>query len=185
MTAARLSLFFAYVVVAAAALAAPSSQVFEIPDHGALTLLVPDGWEDKLRQPPNRLPPTILLRPMLESGGEVILTALWPIGPAAKIPDEATLRSDVAAAATSAMSQSVETVLPLKEIKGANGRGFYFAATDRAPNPGEYKYLTQGIVRVGEIALAFTVLTNDGQETVIRQALDMLRTAVHRPSSRL
>jgi hypothetical protein len=74
----------------------------------------------------------------------------------------------------------VEGVLPLQEIKGVDGRGFYFTATDRAPKPGEAKYLTQGIIRVGEISLAFTVLTNDGQEAVVRAALEMLRTAVHR-----
>jgi hypothetical protein len=27
--------------------------------------------------------------------------------------------------------------LPLQEIKGTEGRGFYFSATDRAPGPGE------------------------------------------------
>jgi hypothetical protein len=42
-----------------------------------------------------------------------------------------------------------------QDLKGVTGLGFYFFATDRAPGPGEYKYLTQGIVRVGEISLAF------------------------------
>jgi hypothetical protein len=82
-----------------------------------------------------------------------------------------------------ATSQSVERVLPIQEIKGVDGRGFYFAATDRAPKPGEYKYLTQGMIRVGEIALAFTILTNDGEESVVQAALKILRTAAHRPSS--
>jgi hypothetical protein len=77
----------------------------------------------------------------------------------------------------------VESALPLQEIKGVDGRGCYFTATDRAPRPGEAKYLAQGIIRVGEIVLAFTVLTNDGQEAVVRSAFDMLRTAVHRPGS--
>jgi len=54
--------------------------------------------------------------------------------------------------------------------------------TARAPAPREYKYLTRGIVRVGEIALAFTVLTNDGQEGVVKATLKMLRTALHRSS---
>ena len=162
---------------------AGSSRVFELPDHGALTLTVPDGWMDKVNHPANRLPPTILFRPGLAGSGEVLITAVWPIPPVTRISDEATIRSEVATAAKKAASQSVEGALALQELKGAEGRGFYFSATDRAPAPGEYKYLTQGIVRVGEIALAFTVLTNDGQEGVIKAALEMLRTALHRSSS--
>jgi hypothetical protein len=162
---------------------ASSPRVFELPDHGALTLLVPDGWVAELKQPPNRLPPTITLKPRAGTQFVVLVTTVWPVGPSAKVPDEATIRSEVAGAAKGAASQSVEGVLPLQDIKGVDGQGFYFAATDKAPNPGEYKYLTQGILRVGEIGLAFTILTNDGQEAIVRAALDMLRAAGHRPTS--
>jgi hypothetical protein len=33
---------------------------------------------------------------------------------------------------------------PLTLLKGDQARGYYFRATDRAPGPGEYKYLYQG-----------------------------------------
>ena len=52
--------------------------------------------------------------------------------------------------------------------------------TNSAPKPGEFKYLTQGIAHVGDINLAFTILTNDGQETVVTDALDMIRRASQR-----
>jgi hypothetical protein len=42
------------------------------------------------------------------------------------------------------MAVSVLTVVwvtALQELKGTEGRGIYFSATDRAPDPGEYKYL--------------------------------------------
>jgi hypothetical protein len=162
---------------------AASPHMFELPDHGALELVLPDGWAAKVRQPPNRLPPTIMMRRLTDAAGELIVTAVWPIGSVTRLPDEATLRSEVEELAHKATSQSVERVLPVQEIKGVDGRGFYFAATDRAPKPGEYKYLTQGIIRVGEIALAFTILTNDGQEAVVQAALKVLRTAAHRPSN--
>jgi hypothetical protein len=177
----RLLLVVSLIAASAAALAS-SSRVFELPDHGALTLAVPDGWKDKMNRPANQLPPTILLKPGAAGSGEVLITAVWPIPPATKIADEAMLRSQVAAAAKKIAPQSVEGTLPLQELKGVEGQGFYFSATDRAPGPGEYKYLTQGTVRVGEIELAFTVLTNDGQETVVKAAMEMLRTAVHRSS---
>ena len=162
-----------------------SPHLFELPDHGALALLVPDDWTGQLKQPPNRLPPTITLKPRSGTPFEVQITAVWSNSPASKLPDETAIRSEVAGAAKGAAPQSVEGDLPLQEIRGVNGRGYYFVATDRAPNPGEYKYLTQGIIRVGEISLAFTVLTNDGQKAAVQAALEMLRTAVYRSSSKV
>jgi hypothetical protein len=172
-------------IATSAAALASAPHVFELPDHGALALLVPAGWAAKVRQPPNRLPPTIMMRPLADAAGELIVTAVWPVGSAVKIPDEATLRSQVEEAAKNAALQSVQRRLPIREIKGVDGRGFYFTATDRAPKPGEYKYLAQGIIRVGGIALAFTVLTNDGQEGVVRSAIEVLRTAAQRPSTQM
>jgi hypothetical protein len=51
--------------------------------------------------------------------------------------------------------------------------------TDKAPNPGEYKYLTQGMLRVSELVVSFSILTNDGQEQVREDALALLKSAVH------
>jgi hypothetical protein len=76
----------------------------------------------------------------------------------------------------------VEKSLPLKALTGPSGSGYYFVATDRAPALGEWKYLTQGIIRVDDIVLAFTILTNDGQEATVTAALGMLRHAVHNPT---
>ena len=71
-----------------------------------------------------------------------------------------------------------ESFLPLEELSGAKGPGYYFSATDKAPKPEEFAYLTQGMLLVGELAVTFSVLTNDGQEKVRDAALDMLKRAV-------
>jgi hypothetical protein len=177
------SLLIAYSAIATSTVAmAASPQVFELPDHGTLTLLMPDGWAGEMTQPQSQSAPTITVGPRSGPKFVIFITAMRPTA-AGKMPDESAIRSEVAGAAKSAASQAVESALPLQEIKGVDGRGFYFTATDRAPRPGEAKYLAQGIIPVGEIVLAFTVLTNDGQEAVVRSAFDMLRTAVHRPGS--
>jgi hypothetical protein len=75
--------------------------------------------------------------------------------------------------------RSIETKLPVKEIHGTISRGYYFAATDRAPLPGEFKYLTQGIVHLDNLNLAFTILTNDGRVGVVQAGLEAMRTASH------
>jgi hypothetical protein len=37
--------------------------------------------------------------------------------------------------------------------------------------------MTRGKVMVGDVSVTFTILTNDGQEAVIRSALTMLKSA--------
>ncbi len=162
---------------------AASPHTYRLPDHGTLTLAVPDGWSAQFRPAPDRQPPTIILEPGTGTKFEVLITPVWPIGPTSGRIDEATLQSDVAAAAKSAESQSVEQSLPLIPISGRSGRGYYFFATDRAPKPGEFKYLTQGMIRTGDIALAFTILTNDGQQAAAKQALEAVRLAQQGPDS--
>lgn len=181
--ATRALLAFGLVMASAVAATGVSPHSYDLPNHSALALLVPDGWTSDVQQPPNRLPPTIGFKPRSGTPFVVLVTAGPSMGPGGKVPEGAAIRLQVVAAAKEAASQSVEGVLPVQAIKGAEGRGFYFAATDRAPKPGEYKYLTQGIILVGDISLAFTILTNDGQEAVVRSALEMLRSAEHRGSS--
>lgn len=156
---------------------AVSPRTFDLPDHGTLSLSVPDGWEERLSQPPDRLPPTISLTPRSGQNFQILITVVWAVGPGGETPDGATLRADVAAAARDTAPHSVEGTLPLRELAGSTGKGYYFVATDPAPKPGEYKYLAQGMIRTGQIALAFTILTNDGQDAVLKAALALLQTA--------
>ena len=87
----------------------------------------------------------------------------------------------MASAAKDAEPRSVEGSLSLQDFQGSSGHGFYFRATDKAPPPGEWKYLTQGMVRTGPIALTFSILTNDGGEATEKAALEMIRLAVVQP----
>jgi hypothetical protein len=77
-------------------------------------------------------------------------------------------------------AQTVEAYLEVRQLDGANGTGFYFAAADSNPGPGEFRFMNQGALLVGELTLWFTILTNEGQDTVAVEALAMLQSAVHR-----
>ena len=166
------------VVACCPGLAVAAPQSFVLPGHGTLLLNVSDGWKSDLKQPPGRLPPTIGFGG--QSGGSfiVLVTAVWGSSPGGAAPDDAKIKSTVASAAKSAETQSVEGSLALQEVVGPSGRGYYFRATDQAPKPGEWKYLTQGMIRTGGIALTFTILTNDGQAAMEKAALEMIRLAV-------
>ncbi|HKZ69691.1 MAG TPA: hypothetical protein VJ020_06410, partial [Anaerolineales bacterium] len=92
---------------------------------------------------------------------------------------EAELKLRVDRSFEAIQSQVVEKKIERRELKGPAARGYYFSATDRAPKPGEHKYLTQGIVLMDDLIVAFTIFTNDGQERVVAAALEAIRSAVH------
>src|SRR5262245_7120188 len=173
-------------LMAATAAAQPDGTTvrrYTLPDHGEFVIQVPADWKDELHQPPNRLPPTITFGPRSGKAFQIFLTTIWPAakGSPPQSPDR--LRATVERGAEGARSQAVEKELRIVEFQGRSGPGFYFSATDRAPKPDEYKFLTQGIVRVGELSVTFTILTNDGQDAVVKQALDALKSATQEPTA--
>jgi len=165
------------VVACWGALAASTPQHFKLPGHGTLILNVPDSWRSDEKQS-EAGPPTIGFGAKRGAPFVVLITAVWGMTPGAVVPDDAKIRATVAAAAKSAESQSVEGTLLIQDFQGTSGHGYYFKATDKAPPPGEFKYLTQGMIRTGAVALTFTILTNDGQEGVAKAALELIRGAV-------
>lgn len=152
---------------------------FPLPDHGTLQLNTPAAWKDEVQQPPNRLPPTVSFRPQAGAPFEVSLTPLWPARKDIPLPDTAWMRQQVRQAAERIRTGAAEATLEVREFQAAAGPGYYFTATDRAPKPGEYKFLTQGMMRVGTVVVTFTILTNDGQAGIVSEALGMLMGARH------
>jgi hypothetical protein len=106
---------------------------------------------------------------------EILVTPLWSITGNTPAHDPASLRKEVESAAKAAQPQAVEKVIEIKTLKGDSGAGYYFSATDRQPKPGEYKYLTQGIVPAGELVVTFTILSNDGEQATVDAALLLLK----------
>jgi hypothetical protein len=152
---------------------------YPLPKKGALELSMPAEWRCHLRQPPDDLPPTITLAPAAGNSFQVMITPLWAIRPGVVVPDREEMRKLVQGTADQAKPHAMEETIPLREIAGASGTGYCFTATDKAPKPDEFKYMTQGIIRVGEIALLFTILTNDGAEAALGGSLEMLKSATH------
>lgn len=152
---------------------------YVLPDHGHFVAQVPRGWTDQVRQPPNRLPPTIVFRQSTGQPLEILVTTVWPATKDRPPQSREALRKQVERAAENAKSQAIESELRVIELQGRSGEGFYFSATDRAPKPGEYRFLIQGILRVGELTVTFTILTNDGQEHTVKQGIELLKSAWH------
>jgi hypothetical protein len=75
------------------------------------------------------------------------------------------------------LPSAAESNLVLQEIKGVNNTGYYFSVTDKAPNPGEYRYMTRGAIGVGNLFLNFSIFHRVKDSQAVRDALSVLREA--------
>jgi len=174
-------------VVLAAVIGTPAlaaERIYDLPGHGALVVKAPEGWQDEAAYPPGGLPPTLHFVPSAGERFEMMVTPLWN-GPGAP-PDfgsPASVRALVQSAVDGAAPQAAEGKLQLRELSGAN-HGYYFSATDKAPRPGEFKYLTQGAVIVDGLVCTFTILTDRPDSAVVHQGLTLAGSLRHAGSVR-
>ena len=153
---------------------------YELPNLDSLELVVPPTWDETVDQPVDGGPPTIQFRPREGAAFEIYITPDWPNAPDEAVPDPETLREMVRGEAEPIRDQMVGGGPEIRRLQGASGVGFYFVATDRAPQPEEFRYMNQGALEVGDLTVTFTILTNEGQDAVVEEALAMLKGAVHR-----
>ena len=91
------------------------------------------------------------------------------------------MREQVRRASDEPKARAVERELPVVEFSGPTGFGAYFSATDRAPEPDGYKYLTQGMFVMSDVQITFTVLVNGETAPVWQQVLEVLKTIRREP----
>ena len=154
---------------------------YPLPERGALVVSVPAGWKDEVRQKDKALPPTIFFRAGQGKPQQVMVTPIRRARTDVPPFSKESVRQNVERGVEAVKAQALEKEIRLTEFQGRSGPGYYFEATDRAPKPGEYKYLRQGMLMADDLLVAFTVLTNDRQEQVMRDAMEMLKGASHAP----
>lgn len=183
MTRSVKSLMLLLLVFAASGLAAADEsrlRRYELPNLDTLEMTLPPGWQDETDVPPGGIPLTIRLYPAEGTPFEVFVTPEAPEPTAGEVHDTESLREIVRDTAGRVRPQALEESIEIRRLQGSSGIGFYFSATDRATQPEEFRYMNQGALQAGELTLWFTVLTNDGQDAVIAEALAMLQGAVYR-----
>ncbi len=158
---------------------ATAPREYALGQHGSLQLNVPASWKDNVTQPPNGLPPTIAFVPANGAAFRVLLTPIWSDRSGAVLPVAAEIRKKVEQAAAQARAQVLDPEVTVQEMTGSTGIGFHYSATDRTPNPGEFKRMNQGMLRVGDLLISFTILSQDASDPVNRAAMAMLEKAAH------
>ena len=145
-----------------------------------LVVSVPAGWVDEVKE----VRPGTSTISWSTGPGKPVQVLVTPYTPGPGLPPltKELVRENTSRDIEGIKAQAVEKEIPIVEFKGKGGLGYYFEATDKAPKPGEFKYLRQGTLMVGDNRLlVFTILTNSRQEPVIRDAMQMLQGAVVAP----
>jgi hypothetical protein len=178
----QLTCLLVSLATAASAIAAEGEKkVFALPDNSKLELTIPAGWKDEVKTTQGQKASTVALTPREGAPFQVHLTPVARQKQGASADTAIKMRLSVQQGADKVKPSAMEHYLPVEQLTGAPGPGYYFSATDREPKPGEFKYLTQGMLLVGDVVVAFSILTNDAQEKVRDQALAMLKSASHLP----
>lgn len=164
---ASLALFAAMAVQAA-------EVVVPLPDRDALVVQVPAGWKSEVMRPRPDMPPTIVLASPTPLGFQLMISTIGQ-PETSSAPHRDVLRRLVESAADRVAPQSVEQKLPVKALEGPGKFGYYFSATDRAPKPNEYTYLTQGALVFGDLRISFVLLANGKPEPITQQTLEVLK----------
>jgi hypothetical protein len=167
LLAASVAFAFAGAVPAASG----ALRTYVLSSDQAVGLSVPQGWSDTVTN--SLVKPVVTVRFSAEKGDDfaVLMTFGRPEG-------TDSVRADVERAARKLTGASEEGKADIKKLKGKQTEGYYFSFTDKASKPGEWKYLTQGVVRIGGWQAAFTILSNDPSLKIKERGLDMVRSAV-------
>jgi len=138
---------------------------------GELVLPLPSGWR-ATRKPGT--PPTLLVAPATGHTFEMHLSPIRAADGYMPGTSRDALRRLVSVEASTVKSQSVEKDIAIREFRSGDVHGNWFAATDRAPRPGEFKYLASGMVAVKDLPVQFTIFYDGNATTSLEPALRML-----------
>ena len=150
---------------------------YPIPEHGTLELSVPTPWKAEVHKPQENMPPTIIFNPAKGNDFQVMITVLWGKTGEQDFNSREKVRTSVERDGQKLLPNISETKIVLTEIKGVSNSGYYFSVTDKAPNPGEYRYMTRGAIGVGNLFLNLTIFYRVKDSQSVRDALSILREA--------
>jgi hypothetical protein len=169
----------AALAVARPAIASDKTTVrrFAMTPHHALELQVPIAWSTIIRKRPDHSIFAIVFGPVRGIPFEVTLAPSLETTPTDAAARERALHQSVDRLANAIKGQATASELKIVKLDVTGGAGLYFSATDRAPRPMDYGYVTQGTIQLGELSFNFTILTRDGQDQVVPDALSMLKSA--------
>jgi hypothetical protein len=164
----------------APAAAETALKVFTLTLGASVEMQAPPTWRTEVNREGER---ELLTFNFWPAEGDAFVVMISPSinGDAGEGGDEArrlaALRTRIEKEAAALGPSTKEKNLSLLDLPGAKDRGWYFTATDLAPKPGEYEYLTRAWVDRETYSFFMTVLTHAIDAPAIPVALEMLGSA--------
>ena len=155
----------------------PKPRSFPVPQHGNLVLSVPASWDHEIQQPPENLPPTFVLTPRQGDDFQVLITLMWSFKNEPGFNSPQKIRRLIEANRVRMLPTAVEREVPLEQIQGKQGAGYYFFMTDKEPGTG-YRHMVSSGIGVGDLMVITTILSRTKDSEGIRQTLKALQGAV-------
>jgi hypothetical protein len=151
---------------------APTPWIYPLPDGSALTLQIPPDWAERSS---SGTPGQVHF-----SGGshcEVQVAITLVAGSDPPLDNSDAVRALVDADARDYIDRAVEGHYTLRELRGPEAAGWYFALRQRQPERKGSPFVSRGAVHVGGAVLRFSVETPKPDQPEVRQALKMLAEA--------
>jgi hypothetical protein len=155
-------------------------RAYVLGTNGTLYLALPAGWKDSIKavQGVGGLHDAIIFTPADTNEFNFMIVAFSTTGQHAGAD---MMESSLLQSGQRELTNSVETSVTIRDLKGGAATGAYFRVTDRhlaatKPAAGDFKYLTRGFVVIEPLVLTFDLFSNDANrdEPV---ALQVLRDA--------
>jgi hypothetical protein len=148
-----------------------------IPKRGYIEYLMPPAWHAEVKQPPEDLPPTMVITPKEGKEFQVLITVGWAPLTVPSFDKPGTLYELAGKQRDEIATKAVEKEIIIKELTGSYGTGYYVSATDKKPGKGEYICITQGTMPVKDLLLVFTIFTDSLSTGSIDTCLSMMAKA--------
>ena len=150
---------------------------YPIAGHGTLELNIPTPWKGEIHKSREDMPPTFMFTPAKGDDFQLMISVLWGKTGDRDFNSQEKLRAFVEKDGQKLLPNTTEGKIVLQEMKGVSHNGYYYSVTDKAPNPGEYRYMTRGAIGVGNLFLNFTILHRVKDSQAVRDGLSALREA--------
>lgn len=149
---------------------------FVINNKDAMEVNIPESWDVKSRQA-NNLSLSLKLTHKGSLGKDGLFTLLITAFAQKKKPmTDSEIKELVIQNSRQFRSQAVENKIDVKELKTASLIGYYYKLTDKAPKPGEYKYMRQGFLQIEKVLLTFTFFFHQDEETEWENAISLFKS---------
>jgi hypothetical protein len=155
---------------------------YAVQSGGTLHLTFPKAWNDfprQFKQKDNSMLQMVQFHPPVGNDFAVIVEFESLAEDKSK---DVNIKKLLTEAARLELPNSIEKSVEIHELKGTQIEGAYFTLTDKhlllaLPQPGEFKYLTQGYAKLHGLVLNFRVASNRFNSAEKQSAFEMIKSA--------